>query len=101
MKYFDKHKTYAGGKDCFELLDWKPKGETLYSYLCGEDVITCTKQSCDLPDKLSAPIELKPSSTRKGFTVMAVGNIDRDNTADVWSMNDAKVLTNTVNDVGT
>jgi len=91
VKYFEKHHRYAGGKNCFKELNWKPEGR-MYTYYCGEDKIVCTlcKKECVTPN-LSAVSE-------RGFTIMASGNIDNDPTCDVWTINDAKVRKNVVND---
>jgi len=99
VAYFGEYGTYAGGKDCFKLLGWAPEGETLYAYYCGDDVIAPTKGD---PDPPAVPCSVvMPASSATAFTICVSGNIDRDVTQDEWVMNDGKVLTNTVNDVGT
>jgi len=99
MAYFADHKTYAGGKNCFDLLGWSPSGLTQYAYYCGDDVIAPTWGA---PPELAVPCTITGAATSStGFTICASGNIDRDKTQDEWIINDAKVFTNTVNDVGT
>ncbi len=53
-----------------------------------------TPKPCDGP-----PTTVKVVATTNGFTAAARGNIDADPTCDEWSINDAKVLTNTLNDL--
>ncbi|HUT53746.1 MAG TPA: hypothetical protein VM658_10160 [bacterium] len=91
-KYFEEHHGYAGGKNCFEELKWKPDCKQLYTYYCGEDKILCTrcKEECLTPN-LSA-------ASARGFTIMASGNVDNDPGCDVWTINDAKVMKNVIVD---
>ena len=49
---------------------------------------------CDGP-----PTIAKVAASATGFTAAARGNMDGDETCDEWSINDARVLTNTINDV--
>jgi hypothetical protein len=51
-------------------------------------------RGCDGP-----PAIAKVAASATGFTAVARGNIDGDSTCDEWSINDADVLTRTVNDV--
>lgn len=93
VAYFGENGAYAGGKDCFELIQWAPEGENRYSYYCGGDVLKNTKgDECPIPD-------VKHGVSDSSFTVMAVGNVDKDPTCDVWIMNDAKVIKVVVNDL--
>jgi len=101
LSYFSNANTYAGGPHVFTLINWEPAGQNRYAYYC---------QGAWIPNKLPAggarvpepgdiwPYEIKPESSKTGFTCMAVGNIDNDDTADVWTINDAKILRNLVND---
>ncbi len=101
VAYFGEYNTYAGGPDCFENLGWAAEGEALYSYYCGQDEIPCDRRGCD--DHPCFQLTLKPSllkSSREGFTVVAVGNVDDDGFCDVWSMRDSKFLKNDLNDLG-
>jgi hypothetical protein len=105
-----------------------PREDTKYNYYCGDEVIFCTQPGCDrcLNTKLpgggankqggvhdanalkkngaSVHSETKildgARSSRKGFTVYAVGNVDRDSACDVWSIHDQKELINSYNDLG-
>jgi len=100
VSYFGEYNSYAGGADCFIVLGWGPEGETLYNYECDgmADNIPPTKGDPDPP--VVACAILVSATTQFEFTMCASGNIDRDITQDEWVMNDAKVLTNTNNDVG-
>jgi hypothetical protein len=64
------------------------EGETKYSYYCGADKIPCPKckNECPWPNLSVAE--------QTSFTLMTVGNIDKDDDCDVWTMNDAKMLKN-------
>jgi type IV pilus assembly protein PilA len=102
LYYFSNTNTYAGGPDTFKLIQWEPSGQNRYVYYC---------QGVMIPNKLSMhidyvpspegrwPVDLKPQSSKTGFTCMAVGNIDNDETLDVWSINDAKILVNDQSDI--
>jgi len=102
LSYFSNTNTYASGPDAFKLLQWEPAGQNRYAYYC---------QGAMIPNKLPMninytplpdgrwPVALKPASSKTGFTCMAVGNIDNDETLDVWSINDGKILRNDLNDI--
>jgi len=49
---------------------------------------------CDGP-----PTAIRVAASATGFTAAARGNIDADATCDEWSINDQRVLTNTLNDL--
>lgn len=51
-------------------------------------------RGCDGP-----PTVAKVAASATGFTAAARGNMDADETCDEWSINDARILTNTLNDV--
>lgn len=55
-----------------------------------------TESPCDL---MIPPTSVKVAASVTGFTAAAKGNIDRDDTCDEWSINDARELKNTLNDV--
>jgi len=97
VAYFSEYNTYAGGDNCFELLGWAPEGQNLHAYFCGGDFIESTR--IYQPPSLSCALAL-PASSATGFTICASGNIDRDLTLDEWIINDAKQLTNVINDIG-
>jgi len=102
LSYFSENNTYAGGSDTFKLINWEPASQNRYAYYC---------QGAMIPNKLPMrvdyvpkpdgrwPVTAKPQSSQSGFTCMAVGNIDNDDTLDVWSINDSKILRNDLNDI--
>jgi len=67
---------YYGEKDTFgalAALDWAPEGRTRYTYAA--------------------------TPATNSFTAGADGQIDNDGTMDHWTIDDQKILSNTVNDV--
>ena len=91
--YFDQHKTYAAGKDCFDLLDWAPEGNNVYAYYCDQDLITRKSRDTGCPPPKTVPI------TKEAFTAYAVGNVDKDSTCDLWTIDQGRQLKNVLNDV--
>ncbi len=86
---------YASHNDmmkCFKLIGWEPPEnshfKSIYSYFCDTDKIESKKHPGECPAPPVIPI------SKNGFTAIAVGNIDRDATCDVWYVNDAKDLWN-------
>lgn len=69
-------------------------GSTKYAYFLGNDSIQTAK---DGPFALPKSVSIKMAS--EGYTAVAVGNIDRDDTLDVWAISENKHLRNLVNDV--
>ena len=97
VAYFGEANTYAGGTNCFNLLAWGPEGDNMYSYFCGtggEDVISNPRKGTDASGQ--DPSDVATSDI--AFTVGAAGNVDNDTTFDEWTMHDAKVLNNVVQD---
>jgi type IV pilus assembly protein PilA len=92
VAYLSEFGNYANGEDCFKHLHWIPEGTTRYRYYCGSDKIASTGYKTHCPDH--ELIDFKEGS----FTLYAVGNIDNDETCDVWTMNDAKELINVKSD---
>jgi type IV pilus assembly protein PilA len=106
VAYYGENNTYAGragenGNGAFYDMGWSPEGDTRYTYYAGGDYIAPTRPGVTMPFKPGKdwPYPIRPESTAHGFTVLAIGNIDKDPCLDVWMMNDAKQLTNLVNDV--
>jgi type IV pilus assembly protein PilA len=102
LAYFSRTHTYTAGEGAFRILNWEPAGQNRYAYYC---------QGAMIPNKLLMridyvpkpdgrwPITAKPQSSQSGFTCMAIGNMDNDDTLDVWSINDSKILRNDLNDI--
>lgn len=83
--YYKNYGTFAGsgpGEDCFKLIGWQPHypEKTIYSYYCGKDKIESGRFPGECPDP--PPV----AASAAGFTLMAVGNLDRDPDCDVWFM---------------
>ncbi|OGP58275.1 MAG: hypothetical protein A2V67_20570 [Deltaproteobacteria bacterium RBG_13_61_14] len=102
LSYFSDHLTYAGGSDTFKLINWEPAGQNRYAYYCQGAMIpnknTRYLKEPPLPGR-NWPVDQVPATSDTGFTCMAVGNIDNDDTLDVWSINDSKILRNDLNDI--
>ncbi len=93
IAYHAEFGVYASGENCFELIPWTLEGRHRYSYYCGKDKIACAicDGKCPAPDV--------PEYKEGSFTVFAVGNIDKDKTCDVWTINDVKKLININSDI--
>lgn len=84
----------------FEQLDWGPEGQILYAYYCGKGIIKNNKgEPMDFDPEKNWPFKVAPITSKTAFTCMAIGNMDRDDTIDVWTIDDHKHLRNIVNDV--
>jgi type IV pilus assembly protein PilA len=99
IAYYGENAYYAAptgvkGQSCFDQIGWTPEGSTVYTYYCGTDKIPCNKPGCDPCSNVKDLSEIGEDS----FTLMAVGNIDRDKSCDVWTINDTKELVNVHND---
>lgn len=108
LSYFSNANTYASGPDAFKLLQWDPVGQNRYAFYCQGTMIPGKPpkrwqfwliRNYPLPSDSNWPVALKPASSKTGFTCMAVGNIDNDETLDVWSISDGKILRNDLNDL--
>jgi len=106
LSYFTNANTYADRAivnskrlDCFQLIHWKPTGPTRYSYYCGHDMLP-NSQGSPLPLRPGRdwPFTELPSVSASGFTVFAIGNIDRDDFLDVWTINDTRHLSHLLDD---
>lgn len=93
-QYFSKHGAYAGGPNCFADLNWRPAGETIYTYWCGSDVIFPTKPRTAAHKCLIN----KAVSFHDTYTICVAGNIDRDDAVDTWSLRDNKTVNRDWND---
>jgi type IV pilus assembly protein PilA len=86
-------------------LGWTPAGTPKYSFWYSVNGVP-TRIPLQTGSRYpSGPCEDTPPTTVNvaasvtGFTAAAKGNIDADPTCDEWSINDARVLTNTLNDL--
>ena len=78
----------------FDAIQWFPDGDARYSYFLGADAIPAAKDPVSLPPGISATAD-NPES----FRAVAAGNIDGDETLDIWSIDQTGKLQNVVNDV--
>lgn len=91
--YFEQNSRYATS---FQELGWDPEymGPTKYAYFLGADSIQPVKGG-----PFALPGGISTTMTSEGYTALAVSNIDRDDTLDVWAISENKHLRNLVNDV--
>ncbi len=99
--YFAENSTYRVSD--INKLGWVPQEAHKYSFWYSVNGVPAmipgssqAKSPCDLT---TPPTSVKVVASVTGFTAAAKGNIDADSTCDEWSINDQRVLTNTVNDV--
>jgi len=100
IEYFGKYNTYAeivttanSNSGYFMPSSRWCNGKTIYSYYCGDDFIpamTSLKEKSVIHDPDNNwpdgfPI---PKISQQAFTCVAIGDIDNDDTFDVWSIND-------------
>jgi len=84
-------------------LGFAPTGKPFYTFWYAVKGVP-TKMNVVDPDRARGcdgpPAIAKVAASATGFTAVARGNMDGDSTCDEWSINDARVLTHTINDVG-
>lgn len=83
--YFANYGTYMCGACSFS-----PGTNNLYSYYLGPSDTVAGSKGCT---------GATPVQSASGYTASAGGNIDADATCDIWTINDANLLSNTTNDV--
>ena len=89
--YFNEFETYASS---FDELGWKPGHPSYYTFYLQNDVIPCyTGEEFRLPPGVNSYAD------QNGYQIVAVGDIDLDDTVDVWTINDQKELRNLANDI--
>ena len=91
IAYFAEHNNYGS---TFEELYWLPDGSTNYAYFIGDDVVQAANGG-----PYSLPYEVNVDVRLNGFAAAAVGNIDNDDTLDVWIIDENKNLNNIINDL--
>lgn len=84
-------------------LGYAPSGFSRYSLWYAVNGVPTMIPSANLVkgpcDVTTPPATVQVAASVAGFTAAAKGNMDSDLTCDEWSINDAKVLTNTLDDV--
>jgi hypothetical protein len=85
-----------GGKsyDCFEIVGFNPELHKRYNYNCMD-----TEFFGPPLNNSPCPREIISSTTKDSFTIAACGNLDSDETIDVWTIDDAEHLKNVTDDV--
>jgi type IV pilus assembly protein PilA len=92
IAYFGENNHYA---DNFDHLEWQPEGLHYAYFLPGQDLQPRDGLAFKIPP--DEP-EARPMVTVDAFKVVAVGNIDNDETLDVWVIDQNKNLRNLVDD---
>jgi hypothetical protein len=88
--FFAKNNAYA---DTFAKLGWKPPEGHAYAYFLPGEVI---QPAAGGPFQ---PIGgLAPSVATDGFVILAVGNLDKDPTLDIWQVDQTKEVRRVVDD---
>ena len=97
VAYFGEKSAYAGqaGPNAFTDLGWAPGGPVVYNVFVGPDKSPCTAPGCDP----CAQTKNDSVVAKTAFTLMAAGNLDKDELCDVWTINDAMVLTHATSDL--
>ncbi len=91
--YFGEHNTFGD----LDVVSWAPVGTSRYRYM-----IVNAANSMGLTSLAFDAWSVTPgisATTPMGFTAGAQGNVDTDALLDQWTMNDGRVLVNTVDDV--
>ncbi len=89
-KYFGEHNTYS---QTFRNLKWGPAEKYDYALFLPEEAV---QPETGGPFKL--PGGLKAYVTQDAFTAVIAGNIDDDQTLDVWWINDSKDIRHVIDD---
>jgi type IV pilus assembly protein PilA len=93
--YFAENLTYSVG--AVSNLGFTPYGAPLYTFSFGGMTINVGSSASTCPG--TTWVGTAPALTSASFTAGARGNIDSDLTCDEWTIDDNRILTNTVNDV--
>lgn len=80
--------------DCFEIVGFNPELHKRYNYNCMD-----TEFFGPARNNYPCPREIITSTTKDSFTIAACGNLDRDETVDIWTIDDAGNLNNVVDDI--
>jgi len=98
--YYAEHNKYPG---TFESASWKPEGETRYSYYlksCEQVIPSSETGYAGCPSLLKEWLDTcDKNSQGTGPCAAAVGNIDSDDTLDIWVIDKNKIPTNLVDDI--
>lgn len=97
ISYYAEHNTWGNS---FKLIKWEPQGKPKYTYfLSPTDYLGRPPEelgiSIPLTNTYGAPM---PGASEKGFTAVAIGNIDGDDKLDVWWIDQRKQPVRSQND---
>jgi type IV pilus assembly protein PilA len=98
ISYFSENNTFTVANA--SNIGYAPAGTPRYSFMydaTGQDLINTGATSVACPG--TAWTAFTPVTTASAFTTGARGQIDGDATCDEWTMDDARHLVNTLNDV--
>jgi len=86
-------KTNSTGENAFEQIGYQPESvfKINYTYIMDEAVLTGRVEIPSLPE----PYE----STAHSFKAIAVSNLDNDETLDIWTINENRMLIHVLDDV--
>jgi type IV pilus assembly protein PilA len=87
------------GSGCFCAMNWKPAGQTRYTYQCGNNTHIIDSKLGTPQYVWDCPPVITTSSTDISFIAAAVGNVDGDVYPDCWSINELNALKNEFNDI--
>ena len=93
--YFAENNTFTMAS--ISNLGYAPAGSPRYSFNYAGTTINSGSSAGTCPG--TAWNSTAPAASGTGFTAAARGNIDSDPTCDEWTIDDSRILTNTVNDV--
>jgi len=95
--YFAEHDSFDAGLNS---LGFTPESGFRYSYSYASSATGATTYYTGA-SQVAGQISNCPGSTvsTSSFTAVACANIDTDNTADIWQIDDSSLLSNTTNDV--
>ena len=88
VSYFGEHDVYC---TTFGQTGWVSGGITRYEYFLSATETAGSVSGLPMPAGVAV--------ATKSFTIGATGNIDSDNTYDIWTMNDKMTLVNVTDDV--
>lgn len=90
LSYFGEYDRYSND---FNVIRWRPEGVSFYTYSMGAGTL-------GLPlAQNPQPASITPFANDNSYAAYAWGNIDNDNTVDIWHIDESKVLTADADDL--
>jgi type IV pilus assembly protein PilA len=90
LSYFGEYDRFSQD---FNVIRWRPEGVSYYTYSLGGG--TLGKSLAQNPQ----PASITPFANDNSYAAYAWGNIDNDNTIDIWRIDENKNLLSEVNDL--